>query len=188
MAAVREVGIDASFERDEMELLEPRDLHLRERLVDEVRERRPAPEEKSISQEPGSRVCVVGIKRLSSLGQKPFEALGVELTRLDPDEIARRPRYEPVAQRRFAETRDGCLECVRPLRRAFLAPELVEQTIPRDDLVCPEKQECEQAALAQATERDGKIPVVDLHRPEESEIHSGSLSASCQRPQAFWLV
>ena len=45
-----EVGVDPLLERDGAELLEPRDLGLRERLVEEVRERRAAPERERLAQ------------------------------------------------------------------------------------------------------------------------------------------
>ena len=44
VAAEREVGLEPLLERDEAQLLEPADLVAGERLVAEVRERRPAPE------------------------------------------------------------------------------------------------------------------------------------------------
>ena len=55
----REVGLDAVLERDQPQLLEPRDLVLRERLVGEIGQRRPAPERErgscSVSRRPAGR-------------------------------------------------------------------------------------------------------------------------------------
>ena len=50
VAPEREVRLDPLLERDEPELLEPGDLGLGERLVEEVRERRPAPERERLAQ------------------------------------------------------------------------------------------------------------------------------------------
>ena len=50
VAAECEVGLDPQLERPQAELFESRDLDLRERLVDEVGERRPAPEGESLAQ------------------------------------------------------------------------------------------------------------------------------------------
>ena len=45
----REIRLDPLLERDGAQLLEPRDLGLGERLVEEVRERRPAPERECLT-------------------------------------------------------------------------------------------------------------------------------------------
>ena len=49
MAPEREVGVDPLLEHDRAELLEPRDLVLRERLVQEVGERGAAPERERLA-------------------------------------------------------------------------------------------------------------------------------------------
>ena len=49
VSAEREVRLDALLDRNRAELLEPRDLGLRERLVDEVGERRPSPESERLA-------------------------------------------------------------------------------------------------------------------------------------------
>ena len=50
VAPEREVRLDALLERDGAQLLEPRDLRLRERLVEEVGERGAAPERERLAQ------------------------------------------------------------------------------------------------------------------------------------------
>ena len=50
VAAEREVGFDAPLERAQAELFEAADLGLRERLVGEVGERRPAPEAERVAE------------------------------------------------------------------------------------------------------------------------------------------
>ena len=49
-AAEREVGLEPPLERHQAELFEAENLRLRERLVGEVGERRPAPEVESFAQ------------------------------------------------------------------------------------------------------------------------------------------
>ncbi len=48
--AEREIGLDPLLEHDRAELLEPGDLGLRERLVQEVRERGAAPEAERLAE------------------------------------------------------------------------------------------------------------------------------------------
>ena len=55
MTSEREISLDPLLERDGAQLLEPRDLGLGERLVEEVRERRPAPERECLAQRPLGR-------------------------------------------------------------------------------------------------------------------------------------
>ena len=50
VAAERKIGLDPLLERDRAELLEPRDLGLGERLVEEVGERRAAPERERLAE------------------------------------------------------------------------------------------------------------------------------------------
>jgi hypothetical protein len=49
VAAARQVRVDARLERRPAQLLQPRDLDLRERLEGEVGERRPAPERQRLA-------------------------------------------------------------------------------------------------------------------------------------------
>ena len=59
MPAERQVGFDAVLERGQAQLLEPGDLVLRERLVGEVGQRRPAPEVERGAQVLGGARCGV---------------------------------------------------------------------------------------------------------------------------------
>src|ERR671928_222043 len=77
----REVGLDPVLQGREAQLLEPPDLVLREWLVGEVRERRPAPERKRL-REPrrrGGRLLVPRLldKRLEARGVQRPDTQGV---------------------------------------------------------------------------------------------------------------
>ena len=71
MAPQREVGLDPLLERDCAELLEPCDLGLGERLVEEVGERRPAPERERVTERTLGRSGVSALEfRPSVLGRR----------------------------------------------------------------------------------------------------------------------
>jgi len=77
--AQRELGIDPQLERGQPELLEPRDLELRERLIGEVCERRSAPERDRVGQ-CSCRGCRISFgEQFSPLGKQPLETVKVEL-------------------------------------------------------------------------------------------------------------
>ena len=65
VAAVGELALEAPFERGEPQLLEPRDLALRERLEREIRQRRPSPQRQRLL--------------VALLPEQPLEAVQVEL-------------------------------------------------------------------------------------------------------------
>src|SRR5262249_25767656 len=71
VAPERQIGIDALLEHRQPELLEARDLDLRERLVGEVGERRASPERQRLVQAVRIAAC-----------DELLESLEVELTRL----------------------------------------------------------------------------------------------------------
>ena len=75
MTAQCQVGIDALLDDDGSQLLEARDLRLRERLVDEVRERRSAPERERLAQGDLGRGCFAGLERSPPLLRQAREAV-----------------------------------------------------------------------------------------------------------------
>ena len=78
VAPEREVGLDPLLERDGAELLEPRDLGLGERLVEEVGERRAAPERERLAQRALGRRRVAALERRAPLLREPGEAVEVD--------------------------------------------------------------------------------------------------------------
>ena len=74
----REVAVDPLLEGRQAELVEPGDLRLRERLVREVGEGRPAPERERVTEPVGCQLRIVARDRLPSLLQQALERVGVE--------------------------------------------------------------------------------------------------------------
>ncbi len=129
MATRCEIRLDSFLDRCEPQLVEARALRLRPGLVAEVGERGATPECKRLV-------------RLS-FGQQVFEAGGIELVSLKPEEIAGRARLDPVHSESLPELRDVHLQrCLRSFRRP-LAPESVDQPLTRDELVPMQEEEGE---------------------------------------------
>ena len=55
---------------------------------------------------------------------------------------------------RFAEARDGLLECVLGTLGRLAAPELFEEPVAGDDLIAVEQEQREQGALSGSRHRD----------------------------------
>ena len=92
--AALQVGFDAALEHSHTKLLESRDRRLRERLVEEVRQRRPAPERECMPEQGGRRIRVPPVQRAGGFLCHVLDAKGVELLRTDAKEIAGRVGLE----------------------------------------------------------------------------------------------
>ena len=79
VAAERQVGVDALLQRRGVALLEPGDLGLRERLVRDVGQSRPAPQRERLAQPRGGVGGSLARERLAALVHEPLETLHVEL-------------------------------------------------------------------------------------------------------------
>ena len=93
--------------------------------------------------------------------------------RVDPEQVAGRPRHEDVGAEELAELADEVLE--RRLRgaRRLLAPEGVEQAVGRDGAAGLEEQDGEERPLLGAPEREGDAVSPHLERAEEPEVKVG---------------
>ena len=175
VAAELELGRDALLERAEAQLLEPGDLRLGERLVRELRECRPAPERQCLREQPGALVRRGSARPLDSL----LEPGDVELAGLDVDDVARRPRLQPLGAERLAELGDAVLERGRRRRRRRFAPELVDEPVRGDHAVGVDQKQSEQGALPRARDRDGLAVRKHLERPEQAELPRHVQRAYC---------
>ena len=92
-AAKREVGVEPPLERPEAELFESEDLRL-QRFVDEVGERRPAPEIEGIAKAPRGQLGRLPLRLL----HQHLEAEQVELVRADADHVTRFLRDDRLAR------------------------------------------------------------------------------------------
>ena len=74
VAAESEVGLDSLLERAETELLQPRCLGFRERLIGELVQRWASPESQGVAQDPCSVLGPADSERLLAVRDQRFEA------------------------------------------------------------------------------------------------------------------
>ena len=173
-SACRPSSRSASIRRssaDEMELFEPENLRLRERLVSEVGKRWTAPEVESFAKS-SRRQLGRGLLRLL---HQPLEAEQVELVRTDADHVTRLLGDDRLAgSERLAELGDVVLERVRGRLGRLRSPELVDEPAGRDDLVRAREQQGEERALPRAAERECPTSLDNLERSKDPELHAAS--------------
>ena len=101
----------------------------------------------------------------------------VELGRLDREQVAGRPGQQSLRGQQLAQPRDVDLQALHRGLGRLVAPELVDQTVAREDVVRVHEQQREQRALLGARERQRPLPVMDLERTRTRY----SIAASCKR-------
>ena len=160
VAATREVGLDPLLERDEPQLLEPRDLRLGERLVRQVAQRGTAPERERPAQLVRRGLRLVGPR----LAEQALEAVQIELPGIDAEEVAGRARDEPALAQLLAEPGHVDLDRLRRGGRRATGPQRVDQPVARHGLVRAQQQDREQATLSTAAEREHGLVLEHLER------------------------
>ena len=169
-----QVGVDPQLEGCEPDLLEPSDGCLREAFVREVHERRASPERQRFP-EPLRRVGrQPAPEQAPSLVHQVLEAMEIEGVRLDPEDVARRPRRQHVGEKRLAEARDVDAQRAGGDRGRVLAPELVDQLVAGHDLVGVQEEHGQERARLGAAERYLAAFVPRLERSQDPELHRAS--------------
>ena len=130
----REIGLEALLEREHAQLLEPRNLALRERLVSEVRKRRAPPEIQCLPQQPRRPLRIALRERRPALASQALEAARVDLLAGDCEAVAAALRHHRALGEHLAQPRHVHLQRVEGRRRRSLPPKLVDQAIAGNDL------------------------------------------------------
>ena len=86
----------------------------------------------------------------------------VELIGGDLQDVAAGPGEQHLVAERLAELRDVPLQRLGGGLRRPLAPELLDQALARDELVCPQREDREQFALSAAADDERPIAISDL--------------------------
>jgi hypothetical protein len=169
-----QVGVDALLEGDQAQLLEPGDLRLGELLVAEVGERGPVPEAERLAESGRGELVLPARSQRLCLPHQAFEPVQVELVAPQLEQVARRPRADPLGAERPAQAEDVHLHGLARAPRRGSGPELVDHTVAGDDLVGVQEQEREHGALPAGAERDAPVAVANLEGSEEPELHPAS--------------
>ncbi len=160
--------------RGEAELVESRDLGLREVRVAELRERRAAPERERLPQLLGRRARARHpLARAARLLERVAEDVGIELAALEAKAVSVAVRLERATAEpsvpRSRETSACSVFSADGGRR--LAPEPVDQPVRRHDLVRVEQQDREELALLPARDLDALALDDDFERAQDPCLH-----------------
>jgi hypothetical protein len=185
VGAERKPGLDQLLPRRHAQLVEPGDLALRERLIGEVRQRRPAPQrQRHLKRRRGALGAARG-EFAPPLCEEPLEAMRVEALRIEPQLVAvlpcrdRRGRTVALpARERLAQPGDVHLHRLGGAGRRTLPPQLVDQPIGTKRLIGMQHKQGQQRTLPAAAQPDHPTPVKGLERAKNAEVHASSESGS----------
>ena len=170
MLAEREPRVVPQLERAQPQLLEARHCAPRDRLVGEVGERRAPPEGDRRLEIVGGVGGALLAERLLGARDEPLEARQVELVRVEADPVAVAEGLDAVGADRAAQAVDVDLQRGPRGVGRLLAPDRVDETLPRDDAAAVEKELGEDGALLRAAERQRHAVRDRLHRPEDAKL------------------
>ena len=154
VAREREVGVDPLLERDRAQLLEPCDLGLCERLVEEVGQGGAAPQAERLAESGLRCLGAAVLKRVSTLVGEADEAVRVDPVRVELEHVARRACGDDRPER-LAELRHVDLDGVRGGLGRLSRPEALDEAVDGDDATDVEREDGEQCARLWPAEPDG---------------------------------
>ncbi len=146
--------------------------------LSEIRERRPAPERERLTKQLCRTVDIPAGELLRGFRDQHPEPLNVELARFERDRIAGATRFDQFPRRasvtaeRPAQPGDMHLHALRRARRRALGPEVVDDAVERDRLVCVQEEQSEERAWLASIDLDRPPVIADLERPEYQKLHS----------------
>jgi hypothetical protein len=124
-----EVRLEPTLDAGVAQLLEPCNLDLRERLVREVREWRPAPERETVAEALGGPRVLAEPEGVARVGRERREPIEIEAFRLELEHVARWPRGDRLAAECLAKLRDVDLDRVARALGRLLAPQVVDEAV-----------------------------------------------------------
>ena len=170
LAAEAQLGLDPVLESGEPELLEPRDLALREGVVTKVGQRGAPPQGQGLDEQ--LRRLAVGLpaERRGPFVDEPLEPVCIELIRLHAQPVGAALGLQAVGDE-LSDLRDVNLERVGSRRGRLVAPQVVDQLFGRDRLVPVQEEETEQGARLAALGGGHRTVLIDLEGAEDPEFH-----------------
>ena len=147
-----EVRVDSPLQACLSQLVDSRDLRLRERLVREIGERASTPQPQRFAE--------------LLLRDEALEATEVELVGPDHELIAGRARDDSVTPDCLSQLRDVHLQRLDRRFRGPLTPERLDQRVRRDDAVGVEEEDGQQRALLGGSQLDRAPVLANFERTE----------------------
>ncbi len=174
--AEREHGLRTVLDRGQAQLIEPGRLGKQRPLLAEVGERGTTPERERLV-EGADRGLRFDGEEASRVAEQRLEVKGVHLRRVRAEHVAGAAALDALGAEGLAKVRRVALERVAGRLGRLLAPHLVDQDLGRDEVVRAQEQVGEDRPLLRAAERDRAVPLGDLQRPEDAELHGPTVSA-----------
>ena len=187
VAAQRQLRVDPPLHRADVQLFQAGDLRLRERVVPKVAQRWPPPQRQRVAQPPGPELPVTRRARPSAVLHQPLEPIAIELAVRHPDQVAAPGRDDPpLLPERAPQPRDVRVQARRRARGWLSGPQLLHQSIPRDDLVGMQQQDRQHRTLRAPAQHQAATPVVGhLQRAEDPKAHRFNHPAAVSSPASL---
>ncbi len=162
LSAELQLGLEPVLPRGHARLLQPGGLAHHRLFELDIGEggATPEPERFSQARRPLLRRYVPG------LADHALEAVDIDRIPRDVEQVARRAGDEQVGAEHLPELRNEVLERADGGLGRFVAPELVDEPISRDDLSRAQREEREQSALLLPAHVEEATVDYDLERPE----------------------
>ena len=167
----RELRLDTVLERRQPQLLEPRHLCLRERLVADVLVGPPAPQPERLAEARLRRGGLAPRQLGAPARDEELEALEVQLAGRQPQPVPGPVQLDPLGAEAPAQPVHVDLQRVDGRRGRLLAPQRIDQPVARDDVSARDQQAREQRHLLARRQLDGAGGGGDLNGPEHAELH-----------------
>jgi hypothetical protein len=161
MASGGEIPIDGALDRCEVKLLQAPDLGVRERLLGDVGERRPAPQRKRLARH---------VARDERLEAQRID-LAVTESQLVPAPARDDLRAVAADREGLAKLRDVELHHLRRRRRGLVAPEGFNEAIARHRRALVQRQNGQQRPRLAPPDGNQAAVGRDLHRTEDADLH-----------------
>jgi hypothetical protein len=176
--AERQICLDPPLECSQTQLLKPADHRLREGLVGEVRQRRTAPESERVTQRGGRDLDLAAADCPRRLLHPHFETRRVELSRIQVNQIARRPSLEkpahgsrPVSRiKQLPQLRDMVADLRDRRRRNLLPVQIACELLDRNHTICVEQQHRQHTTLLGPSQPNRLGVREHLERAEDAEL------------------
>src|SRR5215471_1745534 len=156
------------------QLLQARDLRLREVLVADLGQRLTAPQRERLAEVRRRPARFVGRERATAVAGEALETAHVDVLRRGPQEVGTRPGEQHLAPggrlQRLPEPGDVYLQGVLRARGGVLPPQPVDEDITGHRLVRAEEENREQRALLLAADIEDVAVHAGLDRPKQPVI------------------
>ena len=180
--AAGELRVDAVAHAGEAEVLQPRDLRLREAGAGHVRERGAAPERQGLAERRGGLPRLAGVELGAPPAHESLEPVGVEFARRHLERVAAPVRAQHALAERAAKPRRHDVDGLAAVRRAIAFPERVERPVDVHDRAAMNEEQGEQRERPAARHAPA---VAHLDRAEDPEPRLHHARRTSRHPDFF---